>query len=97
MANKKSSAQQAIKDMLEAGIDVSFFMMTIREYHILNAEIGIVTKEKAKPKPKVKKEKVYVKPAPKCKPRKYTHVYNRRLCINPDGTVSIEFSEWDYK
>lgn len=101
MANKKTSSAQAIRDMLEAGLDITFFIGEVNRMHILNVEIGIVTKEKAVklPKtPKVKKEK------PKkisWKPRAVTpvrHRFNSNLTINPDGTVSLGFtSEWDYK
>lgn len=94
MANRKSSAAQAIKDMLELGIDVTFLTSHIAEIHVLNAEISIITKSKVK---KVKKEvhpkRVYLpKPEPKLK-----HVYNHSIIINIDGTVSVGYTEWDYE
>lgn len=96
MAKFKSSASQAIKDMLEDGLNVSFFMASVTETHVLNAEIGIITQERVQRKPKAKKAPKFIKPAqqPKAKP---THTYSRRIAINIDGTVSIEFTEWDYK
>lgn len=94
MANRKSPATQAIKDMLELGIDVTFFTGHIHELHVLNAEISIITKEEVK---KVEKE---IKPkryhAPKAAPAP-KHVYNQRIIFNVDGTISIEATEWDYK
>lgn len=100
MANRKSPAAQAIKDMLELNLEVSFFTGKIRKYHMLNAQAGIITvevvtsKEEKKAKPHTPKPKK----APKCKhtyvPR---HVYNQRIIINVDGTVSVDFTEWDYK
>lgn len=96
MANKKSPAAQAIKDMLELGIDVTVFTGNITKIHMLNAEISIITKETSKPKEKVKEVKA--KPYPhKTKPQPIQHRYNRRIIINVDGTVSIELTEWDYK
>lgn len=95
MANHKSSARQAIKDMMELGIDVSYFTGLITEFHRLNAEISIVTKEKVKRSRKT--EQTYVPDyTPKAVPQP-KHVYNRRIIINVDGTVSVEFTEWDYK
>ena len=52
MANRNSPATQAIKDMLELGIDVTFFTGHIEELHVMNAKISIITKEEVK---KVKK------------------------------------------
>lgn len=93
MANKKSPAAQAIKDMLELGMDVTFFVGNITKFHVLNAEISISTKERVKRQKRERLIKVCApKPIPKSK-----HVYNQRIIINIDGTVSIEMSEWDYK
>lgn len=101
MANKRTSSAQAIKDMLEAGLDITFFTGNIMAFHMLNIEIGIVTKEKA--------EKVIREHRPKAnrpKPKRYSwrpapqtpkHVYHNTIIINPDGTVSSSFTEWDYK
>lgn len=93
MANHKSSAAQAIKDMLELGINVSFLTGHIKEVHMLNVEIGIITREEVRKVERHEPIRVY-KPKPAPKPQ---HVYNRRVIINIDGTVSIEFEEWDYK
>lgn len=102
MANRKSPARQAIKDMLELGFDVTFFTNNIRSIHMLNIEIGIVTKERAvkvikKKKPKVNRPKPQTKSwTPKPQPKK--HVYNQNITFNPDGTISLGFThEWDYK
>ena len=94
MANRKSPAAQAIKDMLELGIDVTFFTGHISEIHVLNAEISIITKSKVK---RVKKE-AHIKRAylPKAAP-KPKHVYNHSITINIDGTVSMGYTEWDYE
>ena len=94
MANRKSPAAQAIKDMLELGIDVTFLTGHIAEIHVLNAKISIITKSKVK---KVKKEvhpKRVCLPKPALKPK---HVYNHSITINIDGTVSIGYTEWDYE
>ena len=94
MANHKSSAAQAIKDMLELGIDVTFFTGHITELHVLNAKINIITKTEVKrEKKQAKPVKVY-KPKPTPKPK---HVYNQRIIINVHGTVSIEYNEWAYE
>ena len=58
MANHKSSAAQAIKDMLELGIDVTFFTGHITELHVLNAKINIITKTEVKME---KKHIIYTK------------------------------------
>lgn len=93
MARRKSPAAQAIKDMLELGVDVAFFTGHIEELHVLNAEISIITKEEVKKIKKEAKTRVY---APKAAPAP-KHVYNQRIVINVDGTVSVEVTEWDYK
>lgn len=98
MANHKSSAAQAIKDMLELGIDVTFLTGHITEIHMLNINVGIITrikrvKKEPKMEPKLELKKIY---APKAisTPK---HVYNQRIIINVDGTVSVEYNEWDYR
>lgn len=93
MANKRSSAAQAIKDMLELGLNVSFFTGCIGKVHVMNAEISIITKESVKIQKKVKPVRVQ---APKVQPTP-KHVYNQKIIINVDGTVSVEYTEWDYK
>lgn len=60
MANKRSSARQALKDMLEAGLDISFLEGKLRENHQLNAEINIITREYFKPKVVETKVEVHV-------------------------------------
>ena len=96
MANHKSIAAQAIKDMLELGIDVTFLTGHITELHMLNINVGIITKivkKEPKKEPKPEPKKIY---APKAilTPK---HVYNQRIIINVDGTVSVEYNEWDYR
>ena len=101
MANRRTSAQQALKDMKELNMDITFFTGNLMAFHMLNIEIGIVTKEKAEKVIKERKPKAN-KPKPKryswtpkpCTPK---HVYNHTVIINPDGTVSSSFTEWDYK
>lgn len=88
MANKKSSARQALHDMLEAGLDISFLLGKIRELHQLNAEINIITREITEPKIVETKIEVHVafhyttpeavKKAPK--PQYYR-------TIAPDGSI----------
>lgn len=88
MANRRSSARQALKDMLEAGLDISFLLGKIRELHQLNAEINIITREVIEPKIVETNIKVNVtinymvpeavKPAPK--PRFY-------YAMGPHGTI----------
>lgn len=102
MANRKTSAQQAINDMLEDGLNIAFFIGNIKSIHLLNIEIGIVTKEKAHKVIKEKKPKVH-KPKPQKvwrpkAPQPVRHRFNSNLTFNPDGTISLGFtSEWDYK
>lgn len=91
MANKKTSAAQAIKDMLELGIDITLLLGNVSDIHVMNAEIGIITKERAKRRVKEVKVTVKVKAAP-VKPK-----YDRRpFIINPDGTIAIS-GDWDFK
>lgn len=91
MANKKSSAAQAIKDMLEMGIDITFFAGNINRIHVMNAEISIVTKERAAKREKTEvKMKVNYMP-----PEVYKPASRRVLMINPDGTVALGI-EWDF-
>lgn len=95
MANKQSCAAQAIKDMLELGMNVSFLTGVINRIHSMNATIGIVTKEK--PVKKVKRPKlikvteitVNVTVTAKVK-------VNRNFHINPDGTIALD-NDWDFK
>ena len=94
MANRKSSAAQAIQDMLELGIDVTFIKGHVSELHVLNAEISIETKTIVKKQDKPKPERIYKSKPVITKPK---HIYNQRIIINIDGTVSIEYTEWDYK
>lgn len=41
MANKKSAARQAIKDMLAENLDITMFIGKVNRYHALNELIGI--------------------------------------------------------
>lgn len=95
MANKKSPAAQAIKDMLELGLDISFFTCNVNRVHELNLLIGIVTKEKKLKKEKKSKHKFYtpiVSPIPK------RIILRQSVVINPDGTVAMDSNlEWDWK
>lgn len=45
MANRKSAARQALKDMLECKLDITFFKGKVRHLHLLNEEIGIIREE----------------------------------------------------
>ena len=101
MANRRTSAQQALKDMKELNMDITFFTGNLMAFHMLNIEIGIITKERAekvikehKPKANKHKPKRYSWTPKPCTPK---HVYNHTVIINPDGTVSSSFTEWDYK
>ena len=102
MANRKTSSAQAIKDMEELNMDVSFLKGNIISIHILNIEIGIITKERApkvirEKRPKVHKPKPQKVWRPKA-PQPVRHRFNSNLTFNPDGTISLGFtSEWDYK
>lgn len=93
MARRKTASAQAIRDMRELEIDVKLIEGHIGELHVLNAEIGIITKEEVK---KIKKETKARTYAPKAIPTP-KHIYNRRIVVNVDGTVSVEVTEWDYK
>lgn len=90
MANKKSAARQALKDMKEMGLDVSFIEGRINRLHSFNARISIITKEKTRKVVKVTKTtiNITVNTAPK------SYHYNS-FRVNPDGTVGI-FRDWDF-
>ena len=96
MANKASSASQAIKDMLENGIDISMFIGVVNKIHNLNAVIGIVTKEKATKKAKrpkyIKVTEAEIKITMTAKVK-----VNKNFIINPDGTISFSNTDWDFK
>lgn len=92
MANKKSSAAQAIKDMLELGLDVAFFIGSVNAIHKMNAEIGIITKERTMKRVKEVKVTVSIKTTVRVKP----HYDRKPFIINPDGTISID-GDWDFK
>lgn len=96
MANCKSSARQAIQDMKELGFETSYFKGLIREFHRMNAEISIVTKERVRRRKKTASQSYVPDYTPKPAPRP-THVYHRKYVVNVDGTISMEFTEWDYK
>lgn len=85
-----------IKDMIESGINPSLLITNRLIIEQLNIELGITNsveiEVKIKPKPKPKK--VFIQPTLIVKP---SISYHRSVIINPDGTVSISFEEWDYK
>lgn len=93
MANYKSSAKQAIKDMLESGLDITFFIGELRHLHKLNTEIGIESKPvKIKLKVEVTVNvNIYV-------PDNRMPLPKRRTMFNPDGTVAVFMDDdWDNK
>lgn len=92
MANKRSSAAQAIRDMLEMGIDITFFTGNVNKIHAMNAEISIITKESAVKRVKVTEVEVKVNYMP---PEVYKPAPKKRLVINPDGTVALGL-DWDF-
>lgn len=94
MARQKTAAMQAIRDMLECKIDVSFLIGNIRKYRNLNIEIGIETET---PQPK-KSVEIQVSVAVNYMPPEVHKTYVPRYfrTINPDGTVSIgRNTDWD--
>lgn len=97
MANKRSTYSWALDDMLKEGLNVEYIKQRIKEIHHMNSVLKITTVEiRVKEEPK-KEPKIKAKPAPKINLSRVTvkHVYNQRIIINPDGTVSIENSGWD--
>lgn len=98
MANKRTAASQAIKDMLNAQIEVSMFNGKINYNHYLNEIIGITEKwanerTKVSIKPKVKVEiEIYVNyQVPEALKPALVKMHRR----NPDGTIAIFDDEWD--
>lgn len=102
MSRKKTAAQAALKDMLEAGVSITQLLGNISKLNLLNAEIGIEVSVQVtiKEEPKVKEPKIKAKKAPKGRPGKYTSglPITGRVVINPDGTMSIfgQHSDWDF-
>ena len=89
MANRKSAAAQAIKDMLELGLDIVFLTGNVNRLHVMNAAVGITTKEKSVKKVREIKVSVKIKVTAKVS-------YDRRsFFINPDGTISSVGADWD--
>lgn len=86
MANRKSAARQALKDMKEAKLNISFFIGNLHKHHSLNISINIDDKPVKQPTKVVERviviREVYKIPKPK--------MYK----MNPDGTISI-YSDWD--
>lgn len=96
MANKTSCAAQAIKDMLECGMDITMFIGVINRVHNMNSTIGIITKEK--PVKRVKRPKLIKVREIEVKVTMTAKVkVNRDFIINPDGTVSFNNTDWDFK
>lgn len=90
MANRKSPAAQAIRDMLEMGFDITFFTGNVNRIHGMNAEISIITKERTVKKV-VRNNHVHTS----VKIQTKISVYHRPFIINPDGTIALE-SHWDF-
>lgn len=85
----------AIKDMMAAGINPALLISNKAIIDQLNRELNIVVdKPRAKVKPKPAKRFIQIQAKPIEKP---SIVYHRKVIINVDGTISIEFEEWDYK
>ena len=96
MANKKSCAAQAIKDMLELGMDITMFIGTVNRVHNMNNVIGIITREK--PVKKVKRPKLIKVREIEVKVTMTAKVkVNKDFIINPDGTISFGNTDWDFK
>ena len=95
---RRSPAAQAIRDMLESGVNAGLLFSKIEVIHELNAAIGIITKEKSKKKSKKKVNRTF---EPKVK-SKYRNnpveiSIKRSLVFNPDGTISdITEINWDF-
>lgn len=85
-----------IKDMMESGIDPSLLITNRLVIEQLNIELDIPNsvevkvKVKQRPKPK----KVFRQPNLIVKP---SISYRRSVIVNPDGTISMSFEEWDYE
>ena len=85
-----------VKDMLESGVNPSLLITNRLVIEELNLELGIYNSIEiaSKPKPKVRPRRAFVQPKTVVKP---SISYHRTVIINSDGTVSMEFEEWDYK
>ena len=83
-----------IKDMIESGINPSLLITNRIVIEQLNIELGIPNNIEVEVKIKPKPKKVFIQPTLIVK---QSISYHRSVIINPDGTVSISFEEWDYK
>lgn len=83
-----------IKDMIESGINPSLLITNRIIIEQLNIELGIPNNIEVEVKIKPKPKKVFIQPTLIVKP---SISYHRSVIINPDGTISISFEEWDYK
>ena len=83
-----------IKDMIESGINPSLLITNRIIIEQLNIELGISNNIEVEVKIKPKPKKVFIQPTLIVKP---SISYHRSVIINPDGTISISFEEWDYK
>lgn len=83
-----------IKDMIESGINPSLLITNRIIIEQLNIELGIPNNIEVEVKIKPKPKKVFIQPTLIVKP---IISYHRSVIINPDGTISISFEEWDYK
>ena len=95
---RKSPAAQAIRDMLECGVNAGLLFSKIEVIHELNAAIGIITKERSKEKSKKKVIKTFEpKVRTKSKDNSIEISIKRSLVFNPDGTISdITEINWDF-
>lgn len=92
MANKKSAAAQAIRDMQAAQLDVQMFSGQVRRIHALNIELGIVSNV---PVEVVKQEiKIRVSIHNYQVPEALVPLPRKRYMRNPDGTIAV-FGDWD--
>lgn len=85
-----SAAQQALKDMLEMGIDITVLAGKLRYLHKLNEELGINNKRVT-----INVEVKTTIVIPVVIPVIFTSLPRKKWYINPDGTISTEYNEWD--
>ena len=80
--------------MIESGINPSLLITNRIIIEQLNIELGISNNIEVEVKIKPKPKKVFIQPTLIVTP---SISYHRSVIINPDGTISISFEEWDYK
>lgn len=95
---QKSPAAQAIRDMLECGVNAGLLFSKIEIIHELNAAIGIITKDKSKKKVnRTFEPKVRAKSKDNSIEISSRVEIKRSLFFNPDGTVSEKTEiNWDF-